>query len=83
MSASLPKRSIEDPSADARANGGLETAGGSHTSVFNHQPIGDLLMKIISDQKLAELLAASPAERVTPEYIKSRIAVTIISLAEG
>ncbi|MEW4568018.1 Gp49 family protein [Tautonia sp. JC769] len=33
-------------------------------------------MKIISDEKLNELLAASPAERVTKEYMESRIAKT-------
>lgn len=30
-------------------------------------------MNVISNERLDELLAASPAERVTPEYIKSRI----------
>lgn len=30
-------------------------------------------MKIITNEKLDELLAASPAERVTPEYMKSRV----------
>ncbi len=33
-------------------------------------------MNLITNEKLEELLAASPAERVTPEYIKSRIAAT-------
>ena len=31
---------------------------------------------MIDDGKLEELLAASPAERITPEYIKSRIVDT-------
>lgn len=30
-------------------------------------------MEVISNERLDELLAASPAERVTPEYMKSRI----------
>ena len=33
-------------------------------------------MELITDKKLDELLAASPAERVTKEYIESRIAST-------
>jgi len=33
-------------------------------------------MELITNEKLDELLAASPAERVTPEYMKSRIANT-------
>jgi hypothetical protein len=33
-------------------------------------------MDVISNQKLDELLAASPAERVTPDYMKSRISDT-------
>jgi hypothetical protein len=33
-------------------------------------------MDLITNEKLEELLAASPAERVTPEYMKSRIAST-------
>lgn len=33
-------------------------------------------MSVISNEKLDELLAASPAERVTDEYMKSRIADT-------
>src|SRR3954453_1099738 len=33
-------------------------------------------MELISNEKLDELLAASPAERVTPEYMKSRITST-------
>ncbi len=33
-------------------------------------------MKLITSEKLDELLAASPAERVTPEYMKSRITST-------
>lgn len=33
-------------------------------------------MEIISNDKLDELLAASPAERVTPDYMKSRITDT-------
>lgn len=33
-------------------------------------------MELITNEKLDELLAASPAERVTPEYMKSRIAST-------
>ena len=33
-------------------------------------------MTTISNERLDELLAASPAERVTPDYIKSRIAKT-------
>lgn len=34
-----------------------------------------MTVNIISDEKLGELLAASPAERVTKEYIESRIAL--------
>lgn len=30
-------------------------------------------MEIITNERLDELLAASPAERMTPEYMKSRI----------
>lgn len=33
-------------------------------------------MKIITNDRLDELLAASPAERVTPDYMKSRITDT-------
>lgn len=33
-------------------------------------------MTVISNEKLDELLAASPAERVTPDYMQSRIAKT-------
>ncbi len=33
-------------------------------------------MELITNEKLDELLAASPAERVTPEYMKSRITST-------
>ena len=33
-------------------------------------------MELITNEKLDELLAASPAERVTPEYMKSRITNT-------
>jgi hypothetical protein len=33
-------------------------------------------MELISNEELEELLAASPAERITPEYMKSRIAGT-------
>lgn len=33
-------------------------------------------MEIISNERLEALLAASPAERVTPEYMKSRITST-------
>jgi hypothetical protein len=34
---------------------------------------------VISDEKLGELLSASPAERVTAEYMQSRIAKTEFS----
>lgn len=34
------------------------------------------MTEVISNEKLEELLAASPAERVTPDYIKSRITDT-------
>jgi hypothetical protein len=33
-------------------------------------------MELITNEKLDELLAASPAERVTPEYMKLRITST-------
>lgn len=33
-------------------------------------------MELITNEKLETLLAASPAERVTPDYIKSRITST-------
>lgn len=33
-------------------------------------------MELITNERLDELLAASPAERVTPEYMKSRIGST-------
>lgn len=33
-------------------------------------------MELITNEKLDEMLAASPAERVTPEYMKSRITST-------
>jgi uncharacterized protein YijF (DUF1287 family) len=36
-------------------------------------------MDSITNEKLEELLAASPAERVTPEYMKSRIADTTLT----
>src|SRR4051812_7890277 len=36
----------------------------------------EIIMELISNEKLEELLAASPAERETPEYMKSRIANT-------
>jgi hypothetical protein len=36
-------------------------------------------MDLITNEKLDELLAASPAERVTPEYMKSRITSTVFT----
>ena len=33
-------------------------------------------MNVISDERLAHLLAGSPAERVTAEYMRSRISST-------
>lgn len=36
-------------------------------------------MELITNEKLDELLAASPAERVTPDYIKSRLGVPIFT----
>jgi Phage protein (N4 Gp49/phage Sf6 gene 66) family len=36
----------------------------------------EICMELITNEKLDELLAASPAERVTPEYMKSRITST-------
>ncbi len=33
-------------------------------------------MELITKEKLDEMLAASPAERITPEYMQSRIANT-------
>jgi hypothetical protein len=34
------------------------------------------MTKVISDKRLDQLLAASPAERVTPDFMKSRIRAT-------
>lgn len=34
------------------------------------------MVEIVSNERLEELLAASPAERVTPDYMKSRVAKT-------
>src|SRR3954452_17408511 len=36
----------------------------------------EVVMELITNDKLEELLAASPAERVTKEYMESRIANT-------
>jgi hypothetical protein len=36
-------------------------------------------MELITNEKLEELLAASPTERVTPEYMSSRITGTIFT----
>jgi hypothetical protein len=36
----------------------------------------EIVMNLVTNDKLEELLAASPAERVTREYMESRITMT-------